>query len=154
MNDPVQAQYEAFPYPLRDPADEKRRLIDGSPSNLKEIDHYVFAGRRDFARPFRALVAGGGTGDGLIMLAQQLADRGTPALSATGRWPVDCGTDRDATDPGATGHWPADCGSADRGTADPSATGRWPVDCGSADRGTTNRRTGVGHPVVLNVGTA
>ena len=79
MSDPVQAQYEAFPYPLRDPADEKRRLIDGSPSNLKEIDHYVFGGRRDFARPFRALVAGGGTGDGLIMLAQQLADRGTPA---------------------------------------------------------------------------
>jgi SAM-dependent methyltransferase len=79
MNDPVLAQYEAFPYPLRDPADEKRRLIDGSPSNLKEIDHYVFAGRRDFTQPFRALVAGGGTGDGLIMLAQQLAERGTPA---------------------------------------------------------------------------
>ena len=79
MNDPVLAQYETFPYPLRDPADEKRRLIEGSPSNLREIDHYVFAGRRDFTRPFRALVAGGGTGDGLIMLAQQLADRGTPA---------------------------------------------------------------------------
>jgi SAM-dependent methyltransferase len=79
MSDPVLAQYEALPYPWRDPAEEKRRLIDGSPSNLKEVDHYVFAGRRDFARPFRALVAGGGTGDGLIMLAQQLAERGTPA---------------------------------------------------------------------------
>src|ERR1700690_1123301 len=79
MNDPVLAQYEAVPYPLRDPADEKRRLIDGSPSNLKEIDHYVFAGRRDFTQPFRGLFAGGGTGDGLIMLAQQLAERGTPA---------------------------------------------------------------------------
>jgi len=79
MNDPVLAQYETFPYPLRDPADEKRRLIEGSPSDLKEIDHYVFAGRRDFTKAFRALVAGGGTGDGLIMLAQQLADRGTPA---------------------------------------------------------------------------
>jgi SAM-dependent methyltransferase len=79
MNDPVLAQYEAYPYPRRDPADEKRRLIDGSPSNLKEIDHYVFAGRRDFTKAFRALVAGGGTGDGLVMLAQQLADRGTPA---------------------------------------------------------------------------
>ena len=79
MNDPVLAQYETFPYPLRDPADEKRRLIEGSPSDLKEIDHYVFAGRRDFTKAFRALVAGGGTGDGLIMLTQQLADRGTPA---------------------------------------------------------------------------
>ena len=69
----VRAQYEALPYPARDPADEKRRLIAGSPSHLAEINHYVFAGARDFARPFRALVAGGGTGDGAIMLAQQLA---------------------------------------------------------------------------------
>ena len=76
MTDPVQAQYEALPYPRRDPAEEKRRLIDGSPSNLKEVDHYVFAGRRDFTRPFRALVAGGGTGDGLMLLAQQLAADG------------------------------------------------------------------------------
>jgi len=69
----VRAQYEALPYPARDPADEKRRLITGSPSHLAEINHYVFAGGRDFARSFRALVAGGGTGDGAIMLAQQLA---------------------------------------------------------------------------------
>ncbi len=69
----VRAQYEALPYPARDPADEKRRLITGSPSHLDEINHYVFAGARDFAQPFRALVAGGGTGDGAIMLAQQLA---------------------------------------------------------------------------------
>jgi SAM-dependent methyltransferase len=79
MSDPVAAQYEAYPYPQRNPQDEAKRLIGGSPSHLKEIDHYVFAGRRDFARPFRALVAGGGTGDGLIMLAQQLAERGGPA---------------------------------------------------------------------------
>lgn len=79
MADPVQVQYEAYPYPLRDPAAEKTRLVDGSPSNLKEIDHYVFAGRRDFRQPFRALVAGGGTGDGLILLAQQLADRKAPS---------------------------------------------------------------------------
>lgn len=72
----VRAQYEAYPYPARDPADEARRLITGSPSHLAEINHYVFAGGRDFARPFRALVAGGGTGDGAIMLAQQLAWEG------------------------------------------------------------------------------
>lgn len=76
MTDPVQAQYEAYPYPARHPRDEARRLITGSPSHLDEINHYLFAGRRDFSRPFRALVAGGGTGDATIMLAQQLAERG------------------------------------------------------------------------------
>ena len=77
-DDPVRAQYEAYPYPARDPADEAKRLITGSPSHILEINHYVFAGRRDFARPLRALVAGGGTGDGAVMLAQQLVDAGCP----------------------------------------------------------------------------
>jgi SAM-dependent methyltransferase len=79
MTERVRAQYEAYPYPPRDPRDEAKRLIEGSPSHLLEIDHYVSAGRRDFRQPFRALIAGGGTGDGTIMLAQQLADRGCPA---------------------------------------------------------------------------
>ncbi len=76
--DALAAQYEAYPYPARDPADEARRLVTGSPSRLEEIDHYLFAGARDWSRPFRALVAGGGTGDATIMLAQQLADAGVP----------------------------------------------------------------------------
>jgi SAM-dependent methyltransferase len=75
----VRAQYEAYPYPSRDPRDERRRLVSGSPSHPLEIDHYVFAGARDWSRPFRALVAGGGTGDATIMLAQGLADRNCPA---------------------------------------------------------------------------
>jgi SAM-dependent methyltransferase len=79
MTDRVRAQYEAYPYPARDPRDEARRLIVGSPSQLREIEHYVFAGRLPTERPFRALVAGGGTGDGLIMLAQQLVDAGVDA---------------------------------------------------------------------------
>jgi len=74
MSDKVRDQYEAYPYPSRDPADEVRRLVIGSPSNLLEINHYLFAGRRDFTKPFRALIAGGGTGDATIMLAQQLTD--------------------------------------------------------------------------------
>src|ERR1700712_3955579 len=77
MNDPTDAQlaaqYEAYPYPARDPADEARRLIIGSPSHLREIDHWVFGAARPRSRPLRALVAGGGTGDGAIMLAQHLA---------------------------------------------------------------------------------
>jgi len=76
MSDKVRDQYEAYPYPSRNPADEAKRLIVGSPSNLLEINHYLFGGRRDFTQPFRALVAGGGTGDATIMLAQQLADAG------------------------------------------------------------------------------
>jgi SAM-dependent methyltransferase len=78
MSDPVRAQYAAYPYPARDPADERKRLIVGSPSHILEINHYVFGGKRDFATPFRALFAGGGTGDGTIMLAQQLTDLGAP----------------------------------------------------------------------------
>lgn len=72
------AQYEAFPYPKRDPRDEARRLIVGSPSHLREIDHWVFRAARPASQPLRALVAGGGTGDGAIMLAQQMATAGRP----------------------------------------------------------------------------
>jgi len=75
-DDRVQAQYEAYPYPHRDPKDERRRLVEGSPSDLDEIRHYVHGGRLDLDRPFRALVAGGGTGDAAIMLAQHLAAAG------------------------------------------------------------------------------
>lgn len=78
-DDAVRDQYEAYPYPERDPADEAKRLIAGSPSHLSEVNHYVFAGRLDTARPLRALIAGGGTGDGTVMLAQQLAWAESPA---------------------------------------------------------------------------
>ena len=76
--DDVRAQYEALPYPPRDPRDETIRLITGTPSHILEINHYLFSGRLNFMRPFRALVAGGGTGDACIMLAQQIADRRCP----------------------------------------------------------------------------
>ncbi len=66
------AQYEAYPYPARDPKDEARRLIIGSPSHLREIDHWVFAAARPRSRPLHALFAGGGTGDGAIMLATHM----------------------------------------------------------------------------------
>jgi SAM-dependent methyltransferase len=74
----VQEHYDAYPYPERDPKDEARRLISGSPSHPVEIDHWVFGGQRNWTQPFRALVAGGGTGDGLIQLAQILASAKVP----------------------------------------------------------------------------
>jgi len=76
--DEVRAQYEALPYPPRDPRDEAVRLITGTPSHILEVNHYLFSGRLNFNRPFRALVAGGGTGDACIMLAQQMVDRRCP----------------------------------------------------------------------------
>ncbi|SKA00634.1 Methyltransferase domain-containing protein [Enhydrobacter aerosaccus] len=75
----LRVQYEALPYPPRDPREEQVRLITGTPSHILEINHYLFAGRLNLNRPFRALIAGGGTGDACIMLAQQLVDRRCPA---------------------------------------------------------------------------
>lgn len=71
-------QYEAYPYPKRDPRDEAKRLIVGSPSHLREIDHWVFGANRPASQPLRALIAGGGTGDATIMLAEQMSRLGRP----------------------------------------------------------------------------
>ncbi|MBL8710621.1 MAG: class I SAM-dependent methyltransferase [Rhodospirillaceae bacterium] len=91
MSGLIVEQYQALPYPARNPADEVNRLVEGSPSRLLEINHYIFSGARDFRGTFRALIAGGGTGDAAIMLAQHLRDRHCPAelvyldLSTTSR---------------------------------------------------------------------
>jgi SAM-dependent methyltransferase len=71
----VRDQYEALPYPSRDPKDEAKRLVIGSPSHLGEVTQHVFGGKLP-GRPLRFLFAGGGTGDGLVMLSQQLKDAG------------------------------------------------------------------------------
>ena len=76
MSDSVREQYELYPYPRREPRDEAKRLIVGSPGHLREIDHWVFGARRPASRPLHALIAGGGTGDATIMLAQQMAREG------------------------------------------------------------------------------
>jgi SAM-dependent methyltransferase len=69
-------QYEAYPYPRRDPRDEAKRLIVGSPSHIREIDYWIFGAARPAHRPLNALIAGGGTGDATIMLAQQMHTEG------------------------------------------------------------------------------
>lgn len=76
-SDKTRAQYETFPYPARDPKDEDRRLVVGSPGNWDEVVHFVFGGRDPSAdgKKIKVLVAGGGTGDALVMLAQQARDR-------------------------------------------------------------------------------
>ena len=74
----VRDQYEAFPYPERDPRDEAKRLIEGSPSRPIEMDHCLWGGQRDWSECLRILVAGGGTGDALVQLAQSLHSAGKP----------------------------------------------------------------------------
>lgn len=68
----VKEQYEALPYPPRDPLRERERLIQRASDNLITLNHHCFGGRKDFRDGFRALVAGGGTGDSTIYLAEQL----------------------------------------------------------------------------------
>lgn len=68
----VRAQYETLPYPHRDPQDEQQRRICTLIDNLDAVNHYCFGGARDIRSGFRALVAGGGTGDSLLYLAEQL----------------------------------------------------------------------------------
>ena len=85
MSDAIDARlaalYEALPYPARDPRDEAKRLIIGSPGHLREIEYWLFGGRWP-QHGLRALFAGGGTGDGAIMLAQQLASENRPGSVA------------------------------------------------------------------------
>ena len=70
----VRAQYEDIPFPLRDPRDEARGLIITEQDSLGKINHFCFGGRQGFGGGFRVLVAGGGTGDHGIFLAEQLRD--------------------------------------------------------------------------------
>lgn len=74
----VKEQYDSYPYPARDPQDERKRLIRGSPSWPMEMDHHLWGGKRDWKQPLRALIAGGGTGDALVQLAQVLTSLGHP----------------------------------------------------------------------------
>lgn len=68
----VREQYESYPYPKREPADEKRGLFVTSTEHLGKISHYCYRGMRDLREGGRFLVAGGGTGDAAIYLAEQL----------------------------------------------------------------------------------
>ncbi len=70
----VKEQYEHFPYPPRSPEDERRHLRATVTECLDALNHHAYGGMRNFHKNFRALVAGGGTGDSAICLAEQLRD--------------------------------------------------------------------------------
>src|SRR5258706_15976426 len=60
------------PFPARDPEDESHRLVVTGLDMLGKVSHFCFGGNLDIAQPFHALIAGGGTGDATIFLAEQL----------------------------------------------------------------------------------
>jgi len=64
---------ETVPSPPRTPNDDKRTLRTTALDNLMTVNQYCYAGRRDFGKPFRILVTGGGTGDPTVFLAVQAA---------------------------------------------------------------------------------
>lgn len=70
----VRNQYEEFPYPSVNPEDEKTRLCTPMTEELTYISHYCYGGMKDMRDNCRFLVAGGGTGDAVIGLAEQLRD--------------------------------------------------------------------------------
>lgn len=71
----VQEHYQDYPYPYRDPEDETKRLLVISGEFLGELNHYLYKGKEDFNSGFRVLIAGGGTGDSAIYMAEQLKDK-------------------------------------------------------------------------------
>jgi SAM-dependent methyltransferase len=70
----VREQYENYPYPRRDPEDERKRLVRTILDPLCKINHYCFRGKQNFGNSFRVLIAGGGTGDAAIYLSEQLRE--------------------------------------------------------------------------------
>ncbi|MEO0421386.1 MAG: class I SAM-dependent methyltransferase [Pseudomonadota bacterium] len=70
----VREQYEDLPYPPRDPAQEKQRLKLVPTDHLASINARCYRGARDLASGMGVLVAGGGTGDSTVYLAEQLRD--------------------------------------------------------------------------------
>jgi 2-polyprenyl-3-methyl-5-hydroxy-6-metoxy-1,4-benzoquinol methylase len=76
----VRNQYEALPYPPCNPEDDRKRLVLTWLEDLPMINHYCFAGKQSFRNGFKALVAGGGTGDATIFLAEQLRHTDAPVV--------------------------------------------------------------------------
>jgi len=68
----VEERYDIDPYPRRDPEKEREMIYVTATEYLGKINHYCYGGERDLRDNCRFLVAGGGTGDAAIYLAEQL----------------------------------------------------------------------------------
>ncbi|AFB28786.1 class I SAM-dependent methyltransferase [Rickettsia rickettsii] len=71
----VQEHYQDYPYPFRDPNQEQEYLLATCGEFLGELNHFLYQGKENFNNNFRCLIAGGGTGDSTIYLAEQLKDK-------------------------------------------------------------------------------
>ncbi|MBN8543824.1 MAG: class I SAM-dependent methyltransferase [Alphaproteobacteria bacterium] len=76
----VREQYENYPYPPVNPQNEKHKFTMPVTEAFDHLNHACFGGRRDFRKQFRSLVAGGGTGDSAIALAEQLRGTGNEVV--------------------------------------------------------------------------
>ncbi|MFZ4124747.1 MAG: class I SAM-dependent methyltransferase [Rickettsiales bacterium] len=76
----VREQYENYPYPSVDPEWEYQAPRIPVTESFELLNHVCFGGRKDFRKEFRALVAGGGTGDAAVALAEQLRDTGNEVV--------------------------------------------------------------------------
>ena len=72
--DSVRRQYENYPYPGRNPEEEKTHIKVILLDSVGWINLYCFGVKEDFQNCFRVFVAGGGTGDATIFLGEQLRD--------------------------------------------------------------------------------
>lgn len=70
----VRRQYEAMPYPFRDPAKERDAFYMSESYSMTALSHFGWAGKRDLRDGVRILVAGEGTGDIAIFFAEQWRD--------------------------------------------------------------------------------
>ncbi|MBL3284242.1 Class I SAM-dependent methyltransferase [Rickettsiales endosymbiont of Paramecium tredecaurelia] len=61
--------YVDYPYPMRNPEDEKTRTLSIIGESLMEMNHFLYKGRKKFDKDFNVLVAGGGTGDSSTYLS-------------------------------------------------------------------------------------
>ncbi len=71
----VRNQYENYPYPPRDPQNEKKFFTYVPTVSLEFLNYYHYEGRQDFSNGYRVLIAGGGTGDAVVTLAEQCRDK-------------------------------------------------------------------------------
>lgn len=76
----VREHYEQFPYPRRNPAFERDRLFMTVLEAFDRLNYYCYGGARKFDGSFRVLIAGGGTGDAAMALAEQMRGRGSDVV--------------------------------------------------------------------------
>ncbi len=76
----VREHYEQYPYPPRNPAHDRDRLFMPVLDSFDRLNYYCYGGKKKFDADFRVLIAGGGTGDATMALAEQMRDRGSDVV--------------------------------------------------------------------------